>query len=99
MGNVDGGFDVRTGFFRAGYPGTWRISVSMRSALNVGETSIVYIYHNGQKIEDSRFFTRVWYTASGSVVDSMGSRTLLIHLDTGDTVSLRTENIGWFLAD
>ena len=98
MFNVDGGFDIATGVFTAGYPGTWTLTASMRSALNEGEDSFIFIYHNDQKIEDSRLFTHV---GSGQTVQSMTSRTLLMHLDTGDSVSLRTEQwgLGWGIAD
>lgn len=98
MFNVDGGFDITTGIFTAGYPGTWRITASMKSALHSDQTNYVFIYHNDQMIEDSKFLTYVLGSSSINV-QSIGSRTLLLHLDAGDTVSLRAGNLGWALSD
>ena len=79
MFNVEGGFDIRTGIFTAGRSGTWRITASAYMKL-----SRLEIYRNEERI--TKFTTGGIGTEEGSY---MGSRSLLMHLDTGDTVDLR----------
>ena len=77
--NIEGGFNITTGIFTAGYSGTWRITASAYMSL-----AHIFIYHNDHQISESKFTTD-----ENAYDKAIGSRQLLMHLDTGDTVYLR----------
>ena len=79
-----------------GYSGVWQVSFAIRSAQYSGETNQAWLYINGEQIEESYHFT--YYGASEGWVESMGSRSLYMRLESGDTISLRAGEIQ-FLAD
>merc|ERR1711971_1474232 len=91
--NVTGGLDINTGVFTVGqgYSGVWEISYSTKSQQHSGEQNNAWLYINGEQIEESRHQT--YYTGSG-VVQSLGSRSLYMRLESGDTISLRTGTVG-----
>ena len=88
--NVTGGLDINTGVFTVGqgYAGTWEISYSMRSNQNSGEYNMAWLYINGEQIEES-FYLTSYYDSEGRVY-SLGSRSLYMRLESGDTITLRT---------
>ena len=75
-------------------------SVSVQSA----PTSIIlecwslwfqaFIHINGQRIEASQYWAS--YFESDGRISSLGSRTLHLHLDKGDTLSLTTGDEGHY---
>jgi len=56
----------------------------------------MYLYHNGDQVEESRFYTSMHLGSAGSdyIIDQ-GSRTVILHLLAGDTLDLRTEENGF----
>ena len=88
---TEGGFNISTGIFSVGYSGTWRITASANMKL-----AHIFIHHNNQEIRESKF-TMTGVTTSkvlnkySKYEKSTGSRTLLMHLDTGDRVYLRSD--------
>ena len=90
MYNVTGGLDINTGVFTVGqgYSGVWEVSYTIRSGQNSGEHNLAFLYINGEPIYESIHETA--YTGSEGGVASLGSRSLYMRLESGDTISLRT---------
>merc|ERR1711974_42538 len=88
--NVTGGLDINTGVFTVGhgFSGVWTVSYSIRSRQYSGEYNDAWLYVNGERIEESRHLTA--YDGSEGRVNSLGSRSLYMRLEAGDTISLRT---------
>merc|ERR1711936_1011096 len=86
----DRGLDITTGFFTVGqgYSGVWQISYSIASWQQSGENNQAWLYKNGAQIDESHYPTS--YTGSEGGVWSLGSRSLYMRLQPGDTISLRT---------
>ena len=91
--NVTGGLDINTGEFTVGqgYAGTWEISYSMRSIQDNAEFNYAWLYINGEKIAESQHLTDSG--RNGKYFESLGSRSLYMRLESGDTISLRTGDI------
>ena len=68
----------------------------MRSRQDSGEYNQAWLYINGEQIEESKYWT--YYYDSEGYAASLGSRSLYLSLESGDTITLRTGNIS-FLAD
>ena len=96
--NLSGGLNISTGLFTAGHSGTWAIASSLLSTQYSGDVNQVWIFKNQQKIEESEHYS--YYVNSGQLeyTKSMGSRTLYLHLETGDQVSLRAGSV-YYLED
>jgi len=90
----NGGLDINTGVFTVGqgYAGTWEISYSIRSTQYSGEGPRAWLYINGEQIAESYHSTG--YSGSEGQVSSLGSRSLYMRLESGDTISLRTGEVG-----
>ena len=95
--NVTGGLDINTGVFTVGhgFSGVWTVSYSIVSSEDSGETNQAYIYINGEQIHESYY--GAYYTDSEGHVSSLGSRSLYMRLEAGDTISLRTGEVGYGL--
>ena len=91
MNNVTGGLDINTGVFTVGYAGTWEISYTMRSGQDPGTANEAWLYINGEQIEESRH-NSFYYDSEGHMA-SLGSRSLYMRLESGDTITLRTGDI------
>ena len=80
------GLDISTGVFTAGHPGSYTATWSLMALDNAGDYGVdIYLRKNGDKIVDSRH--RSYNTGTGQVSDQ-GGRTLVLHLDRGDTLDL-----------
>ena len=66
--------------------GVWRVSFSLRSEVNTGQQNNVYIYHNQEKIEETRHRTY----SENYWVDATGGRELITRAEQGDTFHLVT---------
>ena len=84
MSGGSGGLDIHNGVFTVddGLSGVWAITYSLISAKDSGEGDLAYLYINGEQIDESVHTT--YYNSS------LGSRSLYMRLEAGDTVSLRT---------
>ena len=85
---------LSVGIFTAPLAGTWSISFSLYSMPNPGEYNLIYLYKNGQQIEETEHYTghlsvggsgRMWFT---------GGRNVFLSLDAGDTVEMRADSSG-----
>merc|ERR1711953_1080630 len=92
--NVTGGMDINTGVFTVGqgYAGVWEISYSIMSSQDSGYSNQAWLYINGEQIAES--YHRTYYDGSEGRVGSLGSRSLYMRLESGDTISLRTVIVG-----
>ena len=97
--NVTGGLDINTGVFTVGhgFSGVWEVTYSIRSDQHNGENNDAWISINGEQIEESIHHTS--YGGSEGYVFSLGSRSLYMRLESGDTISLRTGEVGQYLDD
>ena len=91
--NISGGLDIKTGVFTVGqgFSGIWEVNYGTGSNQNSGDNNFVFLYLNGQKIEESVHET--FYNSDAGYVAGLGSRSLYMRLETGDTLSLRAEDI------
>ena len=91
-GNIEGphGLDISTGVFTAGHPGSYTATWSLMAADNAGDSRVyIYLRKNGEYIVDSLHASH--HTGTGTVEDQ-GGRTLVLHLDRGDTLDLYCDN-------
>ena len=87
------GIDINTGKFVAGFSGTWRVDFSLRTKPDPGEDVNIYLFKNGEKIPETRFYS--YRSPEGSGYDgNTGGRSVLLHLDLGDELHLGTTDIG-----
>ena len=95
--NVTGGLDITTGVFTVGhgFSGVWTVSYSIRSLQYSGEYNYAWLYVNREQIAESHHYTL--YSGSEGRVESLGSRSLYMRLEAGDTISLRTGTVGYGL--
>jgi len=83
-----GGLDPKTGVFTTPYPGTYSVSWSLWARNDAGDDLVLISLHkNGAYVgEESRHVSE--YTGASGHVDDQGGRTLILHLDMGETLSM-----------
>merc|ERR1712123_342923 len=83
-----GGLDPETGVFTSSYPGTYSVSWSLVAIGDAEDTMVsVYLQKDGEYVGyESRHYS--WYTGASGYVDDQGGRTLILHLDLGETLSM-----------
>jgi len=75
--------NLGTGVFTAGFPGTYTVTWALIADNDVNNH--IYLSKNGERIDESHQES----ASSGSTWNfNLGVRTLLLHLDTGDTLDL-----------
>merc|ERR1711970_1157642 len=86
--NVDGAdLDTSTGFFTAGWGGSYTVTWSLYAGVDAGENAIlVYLRRNAEIIEESRHYSM--YVGDNGYIEDQGGRTLVLRLDRGDTLDL-----------
>merc|ERR1711909_92996 len=80
-----GGLDIDEGVFTAPWGGSYTVSWDTSAGLSSGERVKVFLQKNGENIEET--VTESFYTG-GSYVRDQGGRTLVVHLDLGETLQL-----------
>lgn len=83
-----GGMDISNGVFTVGrgFSGVWSITFSTFSYSRNTNRNNVFLYLNGQRIDESEYFA---YNENSGLVGSFGGRTLYMRLEEGDQVTLR----------
>ena len=78
-----------TGVFTVGhgFSGVWAITYTIKSTQVSGDLNYAWLTINGEHIEESTHYTN--YGNSEEYVNSLGSRSLYMRLQSGDTISLR----------
>ena len=95
----NGGLDINTGIFTVdqGFSGVWSITYSIKSVEYNGEHNQAWLFINGERIAESYHNTEYYDGCCGQFeghIQSLGSRTLYMRLEAGDTVSLRSGTVG-----
>jgi len=86
-----GTLDPATGVWTTNVPGLYEITWSLRNELTGDDDNWIYLYRNGQTIEESIHGSYIGQTTSSErVIAEQGGRTMLLHLAAGDTLTLRT---------
>ena len=93
----NGGLDINTGVFTVGFSGVWAVTYSIQSWQYSGEYNQAWLFINGERIAESYHNTEYYDSCCGQYeghIQSLGSRTLYMRLESGDTVSLRSGTVG-----
>ena len=81
------------GVFTVPVTGVWRVSFSLESSVTTLEVNIVYIYHNQQRLDETKHYTHSEYY----VMQSTGGRELITRAERGDTFHLGTTRMEQYL--
>ena len=84
-----------SGIFTVPAPGAWRVSFSLRSAVNSGKSNVAWLYFNGNKLGETQHHI---YSGSGTLYIT-GGRVWTLKASRGDTISLRTTHMSGDLFD
>merc|ERR1711892_356421 len=91
-----GGLDIARGVFTCPWPGSYTVTWSLAADDDAGDHSVViYLRQNGQKIEESRHYSD--YSGPSGQATNQGGRTLVLHLDMGDTLDLYCDNCSAYI--
>jgi len=84
----DGGLDITTGVFTAPCGGSYTVSWDTSVELGHGEEVNILLQRNGDNIRESEHISAYY---GNDHVYEQGGRTLVVHLDLGDTLQLYME--------
>eukprot|EP00091_Calanus_sinicus_P006109 TRINITY_DN16715_c0_g1_i1.p1 TRINITY_DN16715_c0_g1~~TRINITY_DN16715_c0_g1_i1.p1 ORF type:complete len:105 (-),score=4.34 TRINITY_DN16715_c0_g1_i1:22-336(-) len=83
--------DKDTGIFVSGYPGSYAATWSLVADMDSGNHMLsLYLRKNGQIIEESHHLSQL--VSSGHYMRDQGGRTMILHLNRGDTLDLYCED-------
>merc|ERR1719158_26213 len=84
-----GGLDTSTGYFTAGYPGTYTVTWGLQADISDGERYVsIHLYKNGASVGSPGWHVSDFSGISGGHVWDQGGKSLITHLDLGETLSL-----------
>merc|ERR1719369_1588219 len=83
----DGGLDISTGVFTAPHGGSYTVSWDAQARLNRWEGVYIYLQKNGVTMEES-LHNSYYGDNIDDHMNEQGGRTLVVHLDLGDTLQL-----------
>merc|ERR1712212_533164 len=89
-GGADGTMNIETGVFTAVTSGYYIITYSGTAVVRAGDYTDMYLYQNGVRVEESRWYTKMEVGSGDNLIKDQGSRTVILHLLAGDTLDLRT---------
>jgi len=90
-GNSPANFDLASGVYTNGWPGTYTVTWDLWAGDDHGEPWVeIYLQKNGVNIEES--YHASVYTGSSGYVDDQGGRTMILRMESGDTLSLRCQD-------
>merc|ERR1712223_1142685 len=97
MGGADGQLDISTGIFTCLTGGIYEVTFSGVSVIGTGQLDVesstdqyFYLMHNGESEGDeAEWWSRADSSNAGDIYD-MGSRTVILALQLGDTLNLQT---------
>ena len=76
-GGGDGELDLTTGIFTCLTPGLYTIALSGVAELGPGDQNMFWLFHNGQKVVESRWEQWTYSNTIGSAFYTQGSRTVV----------------------
>jgi len=93
----DGILNTTTGVYTCLTPGHYTISYSGTAVIGDGQKVSLHLYLNGAVVPES-----MWYSFASGISDQyledQGSKTLILHMDHGDFLELRTD-YGFFTGE
>merc|ERR1711915_477013 len=85
--NTQANFDLASGVYTNGWPGTYTVTWDLYAIDDHGDSNVhIYLRKNDVNIEESRHISH--YTGSSGGVLEQGGRTMILRMETGDTLSL-----------
>jgi len=87
--------NIETGVFTTVTSGYYIVTYSASVLIRAGESTYMYLYHNGVEVEESWFWTSMYLGSGDAYIADQGSRTVILHLLAGDTLDLRTTTNSW----
>ena len=66
--------DIEAGIFTAMTAGTYSINFSGQADLEAGHGIMMYLHHNGQRVDESYWYT---YNGGSGHIEEMGARSLV----------------------
>merc|ERR1711892_805091 len=82
-----GGLDIARGVFTSPLAGSYTVTWSLQATDHADDSQvIIYLRQNGQNIDES--FHQSYYNGGSGYIHDQGGRTLVLHLDMGDTLDL-----------
>merc|ERR1711935_239313 len=89
-----GGLDPVTGIFSSPYPGTYSVSWSLTASNDAGDNHVgISLHKNGASVGAESYHYSHWdYTGASGRVQDQGSRTLIIDLLEGESLSMYCED-------
>merc|ERR1719481_1030561 len=82
-----GGLDIASGVFTSSHPGSYTVTWALQAIVDAVDDAVyIYLQHNGQNIGESRHLS--YYSGPSGQVEEQGGRTMVLHLDQGDTLQL-----------
>merc|ERR1711915_603227 len=82
----EGGFELVTGLFTSPFPGTYTITYNLEASVDEGTDILLHTRKNGEEIPESRHYS--YYGGQSGQINDQGARTIIVHLDRGETVDL-----------
>jgi len=93
----DGILNTTTGVYTCLMPGHYTISYSGTAVIGDGQKVSLHLFLNGAVVPES-----MWYSFAsgvfGQYLEDQGSKTLILHMDHGDLLELRTD-YGFFTGE
>merc|ERR1711892_1340421 len=81
------GLNITSGQFTAGNTGSYTVTWSLRAINDAGDHSVhINMRKNGKNVDESLHYSR--YTGPSGYAYDQGGRTLVVHLERGDTLDL-----------
>merc|ERR1711915_172599 len=90
-------FDLDTGVYKNGWPGIYTVTWDLYAKGIDGKYVSIFLLKNGQRIDESRHFSQ--YYGSNGFMWEQGGRSLILRLETGDTLSLYCDNCAAVVKD
>ena len=76
-----------SGIFTVPMSGAWKVTFGLKSVTKSGEWNSVFLYLNGQPLQESLHHT---YNSDSGTVTSTSGRGVTREANAGDTIELRT---------
>merc|ERR1719347_143806 len=97
---AEGGIDISTGVLNAPFPGTYFITYSLMSSdHDTDPETIIHMKLNGDVMDGYTYYRSLFESNDYGIVHDQGGRSLILHLDRGDTVELFCDHCGSSIFD
>ena len=76
-GGADGSMNIETGVFTTVTSGHYIVTFSGTAVVDAGEFTDMFLYHNGVKLDESRWYTKMLAGSGDDNIRDQGSRTVV----------------------